>query len=121
MSIEEQSTEPSVPDNLKAIRSISFSCPIMNLKQVIQDLDFALINDDNTDWVIQEKSDDQWMIKSIKANISLHLFFQDLSETTCKIHALTNADCAPDTMKKMSQTLEYIRRLAEKNYEVAVS
>lgn len=121
MSIEEQSIEPPVPDNLKAIRSISFACPMMALKQVIRDLDFTLVNDDNSDWVIQEKSDDQWMIKSIKANISLHLFFQNLSEQTCKIHALANADCAPDTMKKMSQALEYVRRLAEKHYEVVVS
>ena len=121
VSIEQQSTEPSIPDNLKAVRSISFACPMMILKGAIRDLDFTLVNDDNTDWVLKETSDDQWMIKSIKANLSLHLFFQDLSEQTCKIHALANADCAPDTMKKMSKALEYIRRLAEKHYEVTVS
>jgi nitrite reductase/ring-hydroxylating ferredoxin subunit len=116
VSVDDTLNAPAIPDSLIPLRSISYSCPIENLKNVIS---HSKNGTEYFNFDISEQNSDNCIVQISDHDVSLHLFFQELPNSACKIHALIDKECPSETKKQISRMFEYWRRVAESNCEVS--
>lgn len=116
VSVDDTLNTPTIPNSLIPLRSISYNCPVENIKNTISH------SKDGTEYFnfdVSEQDNDHWIVQISDHDVSLHLFFQELPKSACNIHALIDEDCSSQTKKQISRMFEYWRRVAESNYEVS--
>jgi nitrite reductase/ring-hydroxylating ferredoxin subunit len=121
VNIDDNSIEPSIDENLTPLRSISLSCPKKNVQTVIRSTDFTMFDGEQINCRITEQNNEHWVTNFKTPKASLHLFFQELPNHSCTIHTMLDGEHSAQTKKHMSHVLENLRRMAEKQYEVAAS
>ncbi|MEP2978349.1 MAG: Rieske (2Fe-2S) protein [Lentilitoribacter sp.] len=121
VSIDDNSTEPSIDKDLTPLRSISLGCPKENVHTVLRSTDFSMGESEQISYRVAELNNDHWTINFKDPETSLHLFFQELPNQSCSIHSMLDGETSTQTKKQMSHILEKLRSKAEKQYEVAVS
>lgn len=116
VSLDDTLNVPAILNSLIPLRSISYSCSVENLKNVISH------SKDGTEYFkfdVLEQTNDYWILQISDHDVGLHLLFQELPNSASKIHALIDKECPSDTKKQISRMFEYWRRVAESNYEVS--
>lgn len=119
VNIDDQLIEPSIDENLAPLRSISYNCPKKSVQTAMRSTDFSMFGREQVNCAVTEKDSAYWVINFKEPEASLHLFFQDLPNQSCTIHTMLNGEHCAGTKKYMSYILENLRRMAEKQYEVA--
>lgn len=116
VNVNDKITPPAMPEGLVPLRSIGFRCPSETLKDVMSDK----VNDaEYFNFTISKHDDDHWALELNISDIKLDVFFQELPNNACKIHALIDKDCPAKTKKQISRMMESWRRSAESHYEVS--
>lgn len=119
VSVDGSLEEPSVDENLTPLRSINFPCASKTVQEVIAETLKLAGEKDFFSFATEKAGYQHWVLFSEKKGLNLHLFFHELPNNACKIHALLDKDCSAETKKQISRSLEKWRRVAESNNEVS--
>lgn len=119
VSVDGSLEEPLIDENLTPLRSVNFQCASKTVQEVITKSTKLDGDTDPFNFMAKAAGYQHWVLFSEKKELNLHLFFQELPNNACKIHALLDKDCSAVTKKQISRSLEKWRRVAESNNEVS--
>ena len=105
---------PEVPAGIFPIRSMELHCSADVLKNTLDGFTSTSLEGDQIIFHVMDEKEYVMRVDIPKWNVVLCFVFQTLPNSRCFIHVLSEGKFAPSDKKRISRSLEHLRRIAEK-------